>query len=74
MDTLSVVAARKEEAIGQQAMLQGWVRTRRDSKAGFSFWSSTMAVAWPIFRLFAMGCLRITKPKSKNSPPVAASR
>ena len=37
MDTLSVVAARKEEAIGQQAMLQGWVRTRRDSKAGFSF-------------------------------------
>ena len=24
-------------AIGQQAILQGWVRTRRDSKAGFSF-------------------------------------
>ena len=38
MDTLSVAAARKEESsIGQQAMLQGWVRTRRDSKAGFSF-------------------------------------
>ncbi|MEK6270402.1 MAG: asparagine--tRNA ligase [Planctomycetales bacterium] len=37
MDTLSVAAAREESSIGQQAMLQGWVRTRRDSKAGFSF-------------------------------------
>jgi asparaginyl-tRNA synthetase len=37
MDKLTVDAARKPEAIGKQATLQGWVRTRRDSKAGFSF-------------------------------------
>ncbi len=37
MDTLSVAVAREEAAIGRQAIVQGWVRTRRDSKAGFSF-------------------------------------
>jgi asparaginyl-tRNA synthetase len=37
MDTISVAQARKAESIGQQARLQGWVRTRRDSKGGFSF-------------------------------------
>ncbi|QDS97865.1 asparagine--tRNA ligase [Adhaeretor mobilis] len=36
-DKLSVKQARQAEAIGQQATLQGWVRTRRDSKGGFSF-------------------------------------
>jgi asparaginyl-tRNA synthetase len=34
---MSVAAARKSEAAGQQALVQGWVRTRRDSKGGFSF-------------------------------------
>ncbi|MEQ8836892.1 MAG: asparagine--tRNA ligase, partial [Lacipirellulaceae bacterium] len=28
---------RQAESIGQQATLQGWIRTRRDSKGGFSF-------------------------------------
>ncbi len=37
MDTLSVAVARNESSIGRQVLLQGWVRTRRDSKAGFSF-------------------------------------
>ena len=37
MEKISVKDARDESAIGQQAILQGWVRTRRDSKAGFSF-------------------------------------
>ena len=37
MATLSVVAARSEDAIGQVTQIQGWVRTRRDSKGGFSF-------------------------------------
>ena len=36
-EKLSVAAARQESAIGKKAKLQGWVRTRRDSKAGFSF-------------------------------------
>ncbi len=37
MQKLSVAQTRQAEAIGKQAILQGWVRTRRDSKGGFSF-------------------------------------
>ena len=37
MNTISVRNARQESSIGQAATLRGWVRTRRDSKAGFSF-------------------------------------
>lgn len=37
MKKLSVKQARDAQAIGQQALLQGWVRTRRDSGGGFSF-------------------------------------
>jgi asparaginyl-tRNA synthetase len=37
MDKVSVAQARSAEAVGREVMLQGWVRTRRDSKAGFSF-------------------------------------
>lgn len=37
MDKLSVHQARQVEAVGKHAILQGWVRTRRDSKGGFSF-------------------------------------
>ncbi|MCG8450079.1 MAG: asparagine--tRNA ligase [Pirellulales bacterium] len=37
MDKISIRCARQEDAIGRQATLQGWVRTRRDSKGGFSF-------------------------------------
>jgi len=36
-DTLSVAAARLADAVGREVILQGWIRTRRDSKAGFSF-------------------------------------
>ena len=37
MHRLSVAEARCPENVGREAVLQGWVRTRRDSKAGFSF-------------------------------------
>src|SRR5437763_9901058 len=37
MDRTTVADARREESIGKQVRLQGWVRTRRDSKVGFSF-------------------------------------
>jgi asparaginyl-tRNA synthetase len=37
MDKTTVAQARQVEAIGREVRLQGWVRTRRDSKAGFSF-------------------------------------
>jgi len=37
MNKVSVRQARQKEMIGQQVRLQGWIRTRRDSKGGFSF-------------------------------------
>jgi asparaginyl-tRNA synthetase len=37
MDKMSVRNVRQAEAVGRQATLQGWIRTRRDSKGGFSF-------------------------------------
>jgi asparaginyl-tRNA synthetase len=37
MENISVAAARQADAVGREVLLQGWVRTRRDSKGGFSF-------------------------------------
>src|SRR3984893_16812113 len=37
MERITVAEARSEAAIGKEVQLQGWVRTRRDSKGGFSF-------------------------------------
>jgi asparaginyl-tRNA synthetase len=37
MQRISISAARQPAAIGQEVRLQGWIRTRRDSKGGFSF-------------------------------------
>src|SRR5436309_16086366 len=37
MDRTTVAQARREESIGKDVLLQGWVRPRRDSKGGFSF-------------------------------------
>ena len=36
-DKISVAQARLPESVGREVIVQGWVRTRRDSKAGFSF-------------------------------------
>jgi asparaginyl-tRNA synthetase len=37
MATITVAQARDVAAVGRQVRVQGWVRTRRDSKGGFSF-------------------------------------
>src|SRR4051794_34167639 len=37
MDIITVAEARKVESVGKKVTLRGWVRTRRDSKGGFSF-------------------------------------
>ncbi len=37
MEKMSVAQARQVESVGKPVLLQGWVRTRRDSKGGFSF-------------------------------------
>jgi asparaginyl-tRNA synthetase len=37
MDKISVAQARQVGVVGREVRLQGWIRTRRDSKGGFSF-------------------------------------
>lgn len=37
MEKITVLQARQPESIGNTGLIQGWVRTRRDSKGGFSF-------------------------------------
>jgi len=37
MQKMTVAEARQPDAAGKSARLQGWIRTRRDSKGGFSF-------------------------------------
>src|SRR5262245_23918305 len=37
MEKMTVAQARRAESAGRDARVQGWVRTRRDSKGGFSF-------------------------------------
>jgi asparaginyl-tRNA synthetase len=37
MEQLSVKEARQATSVGKQATVSGWIRTRRDSKGGFSF-------------------------------------
>ncbi len=37
MERLTVAEARRADAVGRETCVRGWVRTRRDSKAGFSF-------------------------------------
>src|SRR5438128_8717475 len=37
MEKLTAHQARQVEAIGKSCLVRGWVRTRRDSKGGFSF-------------------------------------
>ncbi|MCS7021309.1 MAG: asparagine--tRNA ligase [Gemmataceae bacterium] len=37
MELMRVVEARRPENVGRVVRIRGWVRTRRDSKAGFSF-------------------------------------
>src|SRR5271166_1829414 len=37
MKKLSVAQARHPDSVGMEILLQGWIRTRRDSKGGFSF-------------------------------------
>jgi len=37
MDRITVAAARQPSSVGRLVRLQGWIRTRRDSKGGFSF-------------------------------------
>ena len=48
MEKISVADARKAEAVGKRVRLLGWVRTRRDSKGGFSFILNITSIGAPV--------------------------
>ena len=50
MEKISVAQARRPEAIGREVKLQGWIRTRRDSKGGFSFLELNDGSCWATSR------------------------
>ena len=50
MDKLNVSKARQSENIGRDVRLQGWIRTRRDSKGGFSFLELNPGDQWTIYK------------------------
>ena len=64
MESLSVRQARQPEAIGKQAVVQGWIRTRRDSKGGFSFLDVNDGSSLAGLQIIADGSLAIIDYKT----------
>lgn len=50
-------------AIGETVTVRGWIRTRRDSKAGLSFWPFMMVLALILSKQLSIMILKITKQK-----------
>ncbi len=72
MDWTRVAEARKPEAIGRQITLRGWVRTRRDSKAGFSFLELNDGSSLGNLQLVAPGSLPNYEDQIKHLPAGAS--
>ena len=51
-------------AIGEKVTVRGWVRTRRDSKAGLSFLQFMTALALTLFKQLLITILKIMRAKS----------
>ena len=66
MNKISVVNARQESTIGSTGTLQGWVRTRRDSKAGFSFIEINDGSCQGNIQIIAEVVWKTMKPKLRN--------
>ena len=75
MERISVSAARQPAAIGREVRLQGWIRTRRDSKGGFSFLELNDGSSQANIQIVADGQAgQLRGAKSSSSRPAAASR
>lgn len=57
MERISVGQARDAQSIGKQARVQGWLRTKRDSKGGFSFLEINDGSCFGNFQVVADGNL-----------------
>ena len=66
MDRTTVAQARREDCIGKQVCLQGWVRTRRDSKGGFSFIELNDGSSFGNVQIVADGTLPNYESEVKN--------
>src|SRR4030095_4337097 len=57
MEKISVKEARQAAAIGHEVLVRGWIRTRRDSKGGFSFLEVTDGWSLAGLQIIAEGSL-----------------
>src|SRR5216683_5918460 len=73
MDKITVALARKPESVGRKVILQGWVRTRRDSKGGFSFIELNDGSSQGNVQIIAGSNLQNYESESKKLPTGASS-
>jgi asparaginyl-tRNA synthetase len=72
MDKITVAKARQKESIGKHARVQGWVRTRRDSKGGFSFIELNDGSCQSNLQIVAPGALANYESEIKKLPTGAS--
>src|SRR5262245_16852557 len=72
MDKITVAEARRIESIGKHARVQGWVRTRRDSKGGFSFIELNDGSCQSNLQIVAPGTLANYESEIKKLPTGAS--
>ena len=72
MEKITVAQARKVEAVGKQVQLQGWLRTRRDSKGGFSFLELNDGSCFGNVQIIADGKLANYESEIKKLPTGAS--
>jgi asparaginyl-tRNA synthetase len=74
MEKISVAAARREDAVGKRVELRAWVRTRRDSKGGFSFLELNDGSCFGNVQVVADGKLPNYETEIKHIPTGASVR
>jgi asparaginyl-tRNA synthetase len=74
MEKMTVSQARQVETIGRQIELNGWIRTRRDSKGGFSFLELNDGSCFGNVQVVADGQLANYETEVKKLPAGASIR
>lgn len=74
MKRISIREARLSDCIGQQVRLDGWVRTRRDSKGGFSFIELNDGSCLANIQIVADGSLENYEQQIKHLSPGSSIR
>lgn len=69
MEKMTVKAARQADNIGRPVIVEGWVRTRRDSKGGFSFIEINDGSCFANLQIIADGALENYEDTIKHLSP-----